>query len=121
MPVRNPGNQASCSTSSSAVPDLDLGICVTTSTGTYGYFRWIKAFRRSRSGASRDLTPSALTSATMTSPTSSWTSAMSSRSEEHTSELQSHLNLVCRLLLEKKKKILQRITCVLKKLQLAHY
>src|SRR5260370_19361617 len=29
------------------------------------------------------------------------------RSEEHTSELQSHLNLVCRLLLEKKKKIIQ--------------
>src|SRR5260370_23836758 len=26
------------------------------------------------------------------------------RSEEHTSELQSHLNIVCRLLLEKKKK-----------------
>src|SRR5260370_8999654 len=32
-----------------------------------------------------------------------------SRSEEHTSELQSHLNLVCRLLLEKKKKT-QRTT-----------
>src|SRR5260370_29272673 len=30
--------------------------------------------------------------------------AVSDRSEEHTSELQSHLNLVCRLLLEKKKK-----------------
>src|SRR5467141_5324707 len=29
------------------------------------------------------------------------------RSEEHTSELQSHLNLVCRLLLEKKKRIQQ--------------
>src|SRR5260370_21143354 len=28
------------------------------------------------------------------------------RSEEHTSELQSHLNLVCRLLLEKKKNLL---------------
>src|SRR5260370_26456917 len=28
---------------------------------------------------------------------------MQLRSEEHTSELQSHLNLVCRLLLEKKK------------------
>src|SRR5260370_27707298 len=28
------------------------------------------------------------------------------RSEEHTSELQSHLNLVCRLLLEKKKTIM---------------
>src|SRR5438477_4349274 len=27
------------------------------------------------------------------------------RSEEHTSELQSHVNLVCRLLLEKKKRI----------------
>src|SRR5260370_11733098 len=31
---------------------------------------------------------------------------MHNRSEEHTSELQSHLNLVCRLLLEKKKKII---------------
>src|SRR5260370_5891340 len=30
------------------------------------------------------------------------------RSEEHTSELQSHLNLVCRLLLEKKKNITLR-------------
>src|SRR5260370_25381205 len=30
-------------------------------------------------------------------------SGPSLRSEEHTSELQSHLNLVCRLLLEKKK------------------
>src|SRR5260370_12241631 len=30
--------------------------------------------------------------------------AKSCRSEEHTSELQSHLNLVCRLLLEKKKR-----------------
>src|SRR5260370_19402119 len=38
-----------------------------------------------------------------------WWSRMSRselpRSEEHTSELQSHLNLVCRLLLEKKKDI----------------
>src|SRR2546430_10420359 len=32
-------------------------------------------------------------------------SASASRSEEHTSELQSQSNLVCRLLLEKKKKI----------------
>src|SRR5690242_21536510 len=30
--------------------------------------------------------------------------AATERSEEHTSELQSHVNLVCRLLLEKKKK-----------------
>src|SRR6476661_8967692 len=31
------------------------------------------------------------------------------RSEEHTSELQSHLNLVCRLLLEKKKNKKQQL------------
>src|SRR5260221_13313301 len=31
------------------------------------------------------------------------------RSEEHTSELQSHSDLVCRLLLEKKKKILETL------------
>src|SRR5260370_25461341 len=33
------------------------------------------------------------------------------RSEEHTSELQSHLNLVCRLLLEKKKDISDLVSC----------
>src|SRR5690242_21095265 len=32
-------------------------------------------------------------------------SKAASRSEEHTSELQSHVNLVCRLLLEKKKEV----------------
>src|SRR2546427_7945984 len=34
----------------------------------------------------------------------------SARSEEHTSELQSQSNLVCRLLLEKKKKTMTRIS-----------
>src|SRR5580698_11494810 len=34
------------------------------------------------------------------------------RSEEHTSELQSHVNLVCRLLLEKKKKQTMRFTII---------
>src|SRR5256885_13077518 len=39
--------------------------------------------------------------------------AASRRSEEHTSELQSPCNLVCRLLLEKKKKRqIQRYTCL---------
>src|SRR5438034_7426902 len=33
-----------------------------------------------------------------------WSARSRSRSEEHTSELQSHSDLVCRLLLEKKKK-----------------
>src|SRR6266480_5006843 len=37
------------------------------------------------------------------------------RSEEHTSELQSHVNLVCRLLLEKKKKNKYRIIYINKK------
>src|SRR5256885_17186828 len=37
------------------------------------------------------------------------TSAGESRSEEHTSELQSPCNLVCRLLLEKKKKSMSKI------------
>src|SRR6476661_11237002 len=39
------------------------------------------------------------------SPCSSGSPPRWLRSEEHTSELQSHLNLVCRLLLEKKKNI----------------
>src|SRR4051812_50126817 len=34
--------------------------------------------------------------------------SLAARSEEHTSELQSHVNLVCRLLLEKKKKRIQK-------------
>src|SRR5690242_21534154 len=38
------------------------------------------------------------------SPCSSPRAVADGRSEEHTSELQSHVNLVCRLLLEKKKK-----------------
>src|SRR2546426_7063271 len=37
-------------------------------------------------------------------------SACGTRSEEHTSELQSPCNLVCRLLLEKKKNVVHRVT-----------
>src|SRR2546430_10934441 len=40
----------------------------------------------------------------MSSSSSSAASAVEARSEEHTSELQSQSNLVCRLLLEKKKR-----------------
>src|SRR5690242_20891027 len=39
------------------------------------------------------------------------TEPMTTRSEEHTSELQSHVNLVCRLLLEKKKIITRGYGC----------
>src|SRR5260370_25236424 len=48
------------------------------------------------------------------SPTTSYRCSRTRRrrSEEHTSELQSHLNLVCRLLLEKKKRnILSAVRC----------
>src|SRR5882762_10579330 len=47
--------------------------------------------------------PSGITRIERSSATQS--EARTARSEEHTSELQSHLNLVCRLLLEKKKKL----------------
>src|SRR5260370_11294716 len=42
------------------------------------------------------------------------------RSEEHTSELQSHLNLVCRLLLEKKKDSATQLSIRLVMIQLLH-
>src|SRR2546422_7567185 len=45
-----------------------------------------------------------------TSHTGSQDRSPMKRSEEHTSELQSRLHLVCRLLLEKKKKIKQKLT-----------
>src|SRR5215204_3174402 len=49
-------------------------------------------------------TPCAITSALLTTRPPSRTFSTFARSEEHTSELQSHSDLVCRLLLEKKKK-----------------
>src|SRR5256885_9733218 len=44
--------------------------------------------------------------------TQDWPGSPRERSEEHTSELQSPCNLVCRLLLEKKKKNMHRL-CVI--------
>src|SRR5438132_2384181 len=54
--------------------------------------------RRGSTGSSRRSAPSKPTSRACACKTSS------TRSEEHTSELQSHSELVCRLLLEKKKR-----------------
>src|SRR5256885_11536300 len=56
-----------------------------------------------RSSASSGATASALAAASRATSLSS-PDSQSFRSEEHTSELQSPCNLVCRLLLEKKKK-----------------
>src|SRR5260370_23217351 len=47
--------------------------------------------------------PSAISHDTNVCKTITKNRLLRKRSEEHTSELQSHLNLVCRLLLEKKK------------------
>src|SRR5256886_8484991 len=58
---------------------------------------WISP--RSRPTSARSRSTSASRCSIRRSGRSSWT-----RSEEHTSELQSQSNLVCRLLLEKKKK-----------------
>src|SRR5690242_21173143 len=54
---------------------------------THDSLPWALAWRPSMSGPIADRKPDRVL-----------------RSEEHTSELQSHVNLVCRLLLEKKKK-----------------
>src|SRR2546427_10970579 len=51
----------------------------------------------------RPLILSAATSAPVSTPMTPGAALAASRSEEHTSELQSQSNLVCRLLLEKKK------------------
>src|SRR6267142_3442978 len=48
-------------------------------------------------------------------PESTVRTGCAARSEEHTSELQSHVNLVCRLLLEKKKKKKNAIPPLIKK------
>src|SRR5699024_12693455 len=48
-----------------------------------------------------------------------WVTTAFVRSEEHTSELQSRFDLVCRLLLEKKKKTHGGITCSIKRYDMA--
>src|SRR5260370_13406020 len=57
-----------------------------------------------RRGLARRPTMPAFDSAEMHISERAHSASEAPRSEEHTSELQSHLNLVCRLLLEKKKK-----------------
>src|SRR5690348_17892329 len=59
-------------------------------------YRYTRAGQRHHSDAQRRLEPAAM-------------SRSLARSEEHTSELQSPVHLVCRLLLEKKKKTLNNL------------
>src|SRR5260370_18914150 len=70
-------------------------------------FPYTTLFRSSSAPVARAVSPSPSSQVTSTTSSASTASALArwTRSEEHTSELQSHLNLVCRLLLEKKKKV----------------
>src|SRR5438034_5438528 len=88
---------SSCFRRRTLAPAHRKGFAVTGTT------RWHNAFRPLRAappdtGSSDDQPTSRLASAR------SDASASVERSEEHTSELQSHSDLVCRLLLEKKNK-----------------
>src|SRR3712207_9289425 len=58
----------------------------------------------SRRASTRKTCPAAVRVTRRLSRSSNWAPTTRSRSEEHTSELQSRQYLVCRLLLEKKKK-----------------
>src|SRR5438477_8925471 len=81
-------------------------------------FPYTTLFRSARSAAPSPVFCPAAATTTSSSPTrTSRRCAASrnppkSRSEEHTSELQSHVNLVCRLLLEKKKRNLQKVLLI---------
>src|SRR2546429_3521288 len=74
-------------------------------------FPYTTLFRSRGRSAFTAITPTARSRTRSTNPvvTSKLTSA---RSEEHTSELQSRLHLVCRLLLEKKKKEQKKIRII---------
>src|SRR5438132_8924213 len=76
-------------------------------------FPYTTLFRSWRSSAwiGPSRTPSAATAASPQRASSSCAGAAGARSEEHTSELQSHSDLVCRLLLEKKKKHFLDLCC----------
>src|SRR3989449_5358851 len=94
------GERRSCATSvSSARPSLPDSCCAKV----WAQLGWIATRTRSialKSGSS----------SVSGTPTARHPSTTSLRSEEHTSELQSRLHLVCRLLLEKKKQKTTQIT-----------
>src|SRR2546427_7414716 len=72
----------------------------------FPYTTLFRSPRRSRSTTTAGSCTTATIRRTSPAPISSWARSRhrGARSEEHTSELQSQSNLVCRLLLEKKKK-----------------
>src|SRR2546429_7176187 len=77
-------------------------------TTLFRSYRWSDVFKNTPSEEPRAI-PGA-PSQRISSHASAVDTTSDERSEEHTSELQSRLHLVCRLLLEKKKKKQQRIS-----------
>src|SRR2546427_2081318 len=77
---------------------------ISSTTSTQAESRSVRTVRVAPVAASASITRSVFWSRLMRWRISSFGPAHSMRSEEHTSELQSQSNLVCRLLLEKKKK-----------------
>src|SRR2546430_10425222 len=69
-------------------------------------FPYTTLFRSHRQAARDGMTDA------LPGPSHCATASAPARSEEHTSELQSQSNLVCRLLLEKKKKINNQLSCL---------
>src|SRR5256884_2745720 len=67
-------------------------------------YTWKKTPQKIFTKASRNPPRRHTSTTTAAAPRSAKSSPSRTRSEEHTSELQSRLHLVCRLLLEKKKK-----------------
>src|SRR2546427_3533887 len=74
-------------------------------------FPYTTLFRSRAPGRGRRCVGATSSTAAASSTTATPRSRRSPRSEEHTSELQSQSNLVCRLLLEKKKKM-KNIICL---------
>src|SRR5437588_9207985 len=70
----------------------------------FPYTTLFRSWRRSRAGPPCKRTARADGPRAARGPAAAAAAARAVRSEEHTSELQSHSDLVCRLLLEKKKK-----------------
>src|SRR5687768_17621036 len=101
------------------IPPIDLTLLHTTRPPISQHFPYTTLFRSI--GCSPAVSPRSAT-ARFRPPargrcaprrTSRSRSRSTARSEEHTSELQSRLHLVCRLLLEKKKKIIYSERCML--------
>src|SRR2546422_3181154 len=69
----------------------------------FPYTTLFRSRRRTRSRSHRSSRPKDSLSWRLSPPGGRWPARITARSEEHTSELQSRLHLVCRLLLEKKK------------------